>query len=77
MTSTSMLTPTTATTSWRALLRVAAVFFLAVAFAIVAFTVGRTTAHVQHVTTVIARPSISVPAPGSPIDACRTALPPC
>jgi hypothetical protein len=77
MTSTSMLTPTAATTSWKGWLRVAGVFIAVIVFATVAFTVGRSTVHVHRVTPAIARPSISVPAPGSVLDGCRTGRPPC
>jgi hypothetical protein len=72
-----MLTPTTATTSWKSWVRVAAVFFVAIAFLTVAFTVGRSTASVQRITTVVVRPSVSVPAPGTVVDGCRTGRPPC
>ena len=76
MTSTSILTPTTATTSWKGWLRVAGVCLAVMVFAAVAFTVGRSTVHVNRVTPVIAPSSISVPSvPGSLPDGCRTGRP--
>lgn len=78
MTSTSMLTPTTATTSWKGWMRVAGVCFAVIVFATVAFTVGRSTVHVHQATPVIAPSSISVPSlPGSVTDGCRIGRPPC
>ncbi len=77
MSSTSMLTPTTLTMSSRAWLRVTAGLFVAIAFLAIAFAVGRSTASAHRVTTVIARPSISVPAAGTVADGCRTGRPPC
>jgi hypothetical protein len=77
MTSTSMLTPTAGTLSSRTWLRVTVTLFVAIAFLSIAFAVGRSTASVHGITTVIARPSLSVPAPGTLADACRTGRPPC
>jgi len=72
-----MLTPTTATLSSRAWLRITAALCVAIAFVSIAFAVGRSTASVHRVTTVIAQPSLSLPAPGTVADACRTGFPPC
>jgi len=64
MTATSVLTPGPVTTA-KTWLRLAAALFIAVVFALGAFTIGRTTAP-THTRSVIVPTPVSVPAPAAP-----------
>jgi len=63
MTATSVMTPTVATRSWNTLQRVAAIVVMLVVFSVLAFSVGRATAHTTHAPTVFAPASVASPEP--------------
>ncbi len=65
MTATSVLTPTALTRSWTAVQRAAVLMFVVAVFVALAFTAGRASVDAHPGSSVIAPPSLSVPAPSA------------